>query len=115
VAAPVGDLFQAFSADALEEPDFVAGMFEFVDVSPDFRLPRCPVGFGLAATGTAGVKGDARPQRRRVPQFEEDAAHFLDLFLGSEYVFVAEEVSKAEFAGFDFRFFASVKGPIFGA
>jgi hypothetical protein len=39
VAAPVGDFFQAFSAGVLEESDFVAGMFEFVDVGPDFGLP----------------------------------------------------------------------------
>ena len=38
VASPVGDLFQTFSAGVLEKSDFVAGMFELVDVGPDFRL-----------------------------------------------------------------------------
>ncbi len=59
-AAPVSDLFQTFSASMLEESDSVAVVFEFVDVSPDLRLPRSLVDLGLAATGTAGVKGDAR-------------------------------------------------------
>src|SRR5882762_1119414 len=48
VSAPVGDFFQTFSAGMLEESDFVASVFEFVDVSPDFGLPRCLVGRGLA-------------------------------------------------------------------
>src|SRR5882762_4176985 len=75
VAAPVGDLFQTFSAGMLEESDFVASVFEFVDVSPDLGLPRCLVGRSFAATGTASVKGDAWPRRRLdVLQFEKDAA-----------------------------------------
>jgi hypothetical protein len=40
VAAPVGDFAQTFSAGMLKESDFVAGVFEFVDVGPDFGLPR---------------------------------------------------------------------------
>ncbi len=43
-----------------EESDFMAGMFEFVDVGPDLRLPPLFMGCGLAATRTAGVKGYAR-------------------------------------------------------
>ena len=43
----------------LEEPDAMAVMLEFVNVSPDFRLPRSLVGRGLAARGAASVKGDA--------------------------------------------------------
>ncbi len=116
VAAPVGDLFQTFSAGMLEESDFVAGVFEFVDVSPDFRLPRCLMGRSLAATGAAGVKGDAWLWRSLdVLQFEKDAAHFFDLFVRAHDVLVAQKVSKAEFAGFDFRFFAGVERAVFGS
>src|ERR1035438_9612113 len=74
-SAPVGDLFQTFSAGVLEKSDFVAGMFEFVDVSPYFRLPRSLVRRGLAATGTASVKRDTLLRdivlrsRRQVLQF----------------------------------------------
>ena len=39
----------------------MAGVFEFVDVGPDFGLPGALVGRGLSATGTAGVKGYAWP------------------------------------------------------
>jgi hypothetical protein len=116
VAAPVGDLFQTFSARMLEESDFVASVFEFVDVGPDLRLPRCLVSRSLAATGTTGVKGDAWPRRSLdVLEFEKDAAHFLDLFVGAENVLVAQQVSKAEFAGFDFRFLAGVERAVFGS
>jgi len=108
----------------LEESDFVAGVFEFVDVGPDFRLPRALVGRGLTATGTPGVKGDSWPDRGLrififililILQFEEDAAHFFDLFIGTENVLVAQQVSKAELAGFEFRFFPGMERPVFGA
>ena len=116
VSAPIGDFFQTFSAGMLEESDFVAGVFEFVDVSPDFRLPRCLMGRSLAATGAAGVKGDAWLWRSLdVLQFEKDAAHFFDLFVRAHDVLVAQKVSKAEFAGFDFRFFAGVERAVFGS
>ena len=61
MASPVGYFFQTFSSGVLEESDSVAGVFEFVDVGPDFGLPGEFVGRGLSATGTAGVKGYAWP------------------------------------------------------
>jgi hypothetical protein len=115
VAAPVGDLFHTFAAGVLEKSDFVAGMFEFVDVSPNLRLPRSVVGCGLAATGTARMKGDTRPRSSlHVLQFEEDAAHFFDLFVGTQNVLVAQQVSKTEFAGFAFRLLPGVERTVFG-
>src|SRR6202521_71031 len=91
VASPVGDLFQTFSRGMLEESDFVASVFEFVDVGPALRLPRRLVSLGLAATGAAGVEGDAWLWRSlhvlqfvivqfEILQFEKAAAHFFDLF-----------------------------------
>src|SRR5271163_677648 len=119
-AAPVGDLFQAFSAGVLEKSDSVAGMFEFMNVGPDLRLPRALMDGGLAATGAAGVKGDVRLRTslrvlRFERQFEEDAADFFNLFVGTEDVFVTEQVSEAQFAGFEFSFFAGVERSVFGA
>lgn len=39
VPAPVPYFAQPFADSVLEQSDFVAGVFEFVDVGPDFRLP----------------------------------------------------------------------------
>src|SRR5208282_94834 len=101
----------------LEEPDFVAGMLEFVNVGPDFGLPRLVVGGRLSATGTARVEGDGRPQRGgrggRAGQFEEDATHVFDLAVGAENVLVTQEVSKAELAGLGFGFFAGEERSVF--
>ena len=74
----------------LKEPDFVAGMFEFVDVGPDFRLPGSLVGRRLAAAGTAGMKGHTLPRGRgSILEFEKDAADFFNLFVRTEDVLVA--------------------------
>src|ERR1039458_9969300 len=115
VAAPVGDLFHAFAPGVFEKSDFVAGVFVIVGVSPPLRLPRPLVGCGLAATGTAGVKGDARLRSsRHVLQFDEDTAHFFDLFVGTQNVLVAQQVSRTEFAGFAFRLLPGVERTVFG-
>ena len=64
VAAPVGYFFQAFSAGVFEESYFVAGVFEFVDVGPDFGLTRALVDFGGSATGAAGVESDTGLEKK---------------------------------------------------
>jgi hypothetical protein len=119
MAAPVGNFFQTFSASVLEQPDFVAGVLEFVDVSPDLRLPRSLVRLGLATTGAAGVKSNRAPGRclhigLHIVQLDEDAAHLFDLVITAENVLVTQQVSKGEFARFRFRFLPGMKWPIFG-
>jgi hypothetical protein len=116
VTAPVGDFFQAFSASVLEQSDFVAAVFELVNVGPHLGLPRPLVGFGRPATGAPGMKRDTRLRRTlALRQFDEDASYFFDLVGGAENVLVAQKVAKAEFSSFDFGFFARVKRPIFGS
>src|ERR1700690_2457097 len=114
-APPAASLAQPFTTRMLEEPNFVAAMFEFVDVGPDFRQPRLFMGRGQAARGASRVKGNAWLGRgRRILQFDKHAAHFFDLFLGGQNVLVAQQVLKPEFEGFCLRFLARVKRPVFG-
>ena len=40
VASPVGDFFETFTPGVFEKPDFVAGVFELVDIRPNLGLPR---------------------------------------------------------------------------
>jgi hypothetical protein len=115
-AAPVGYFFQAFSAGVFEEADTVAGMFEFVDISPNLGLPGALVGGGFSATGATSMKSYAwLGSSLEILQFEEDAAYFFNFFVRSENVFVAEKVSETELAGFEFSLFAGVERPIFGS
>jgi hypothetical protein len=78
-----------------EKPNQVPGVFEFVNVGPDFSLPGFLVTGRLTASGTAGVQSDGRrfdcadagsPRSR---QFNEDAPDFLDFLVRVEQVFVA--------------------------
>jgi len=113
--APVGDLFQAFSAGVLEESNLVAGMFELVDVGPNFSLPGQVVRGSFSATGAAGMEHDALAGGSLdVLEFEENAADFFDFFVGTEDVFIAKQVSEAKFAGLEFGFLAGMERPIFG-
>src|ERR1700688_604037 len=116
VAAPVGDFFQTFSSGVLEESYFVAGIFEFVDVGPDFSLPGFVVSCRLAAAGATGVEGDVRfcGGRLRFLQFDKDAAHLFDLFFRAQDVLVAQQESETQFARLDLGFLAGVERPIFG-
>ncbi len=97
-----------------EESDLVAGMLEFVDIGPDLRLPRSLMSRGLATTGAACVKSNARTlSSLHLLQFKEDAAHFFNLFVRPEDVLVPQQVSKAQFARFKLRFLAGMERPVF--
>jgi len=55
VTAPVGNFLQTISQRVLEQPHHVAGMLEFVDIGPDFRLPSRIVGSRFSARGATRV------------------------------------------------------------
>ncbi len=74
------------------------GVFEFVDVGPDFGLPPFFMRGRLAARGTASMQGDRGnlgPNRRGPGKFHEDAADLLDLFVCAQQMLVAEQVAEA--------------------
>ncbi len=48
-------------------------------------------------------------------EFDEDAADFLDVFILSDHVLVAQDVAKAELAGFVLGLGAGVKRTVLGA
>lgn len=101
----------------LKQSNTVAGVFEFVDVSPNFGLPSLVVSSGLAAGSAAGVEGHGKLFRADGDcsfKFDEDAADFLDLIVGAEKMLVAEEISEAELSGFEFRLGAGVEGSVLG-
>jgi hypothetical protein len=115
LAAPATDFLQTLAACVFKKPHAMAGVFKLVDVRPDFRLPRLVVGGGLAASGAPSVQADGRHRRSDdcSRQFDEDAANFPDLFVFIEHVFVTQQVTESQFAGFGFGFLASVKRAIF--
>lgn len=95
----------------------MAAVFEFVNVRPDLRLPGRIMRGRFAAGGAAGVeRGGAEFQRRDRPRkFQKDAAHFLDLIVLIEQVFVAKEVAEAQFVRLGFSLGAALKRTILGA
>jgi len=107
----------------LEQTDFVASVFEFVDVGPNLGYPPGFMHGGFSAARAASMKGDAvlrrslrgsRFELHLEREFEEYAAYFFQFIVRTKNVLVAEQVSKSEFAGFDLGFFAGVEGPVFG-
>ena len=87
--APVSNFFQTIGAGVFEQTYAMAGVFEFVDVSPDFCLPRFVVDRRLATAGTTGVQ-----LARLVAlignflKFQKHAADFLDVFVFPDDVLV---------------------------
>jgi hypothetical protein len=114
LSAPAADFLQPLASGVLEKADEVARVFELVDVRPDFRLPGFVMSCGVAAGGAAGVQADRSWFRQnRARQFDEDAADFLNLLVFVEHVFVAEQVTEPQLAGFGFGFGAGMERAIF--
>ena len=83
-----------------------------MDVGPDFGLPSFFVSGGFSAGRTARVQRNGRdfqPDRSGSGEFDEDTAHFFDLFVGAEEMLVAQEISKTEFSSLKLGFIARVK------
>src|SRR5450432_552172 len=94
----------------------MAGVLKLVNVGPNLSLPIAVMDRGFATGGAASVKIAGKEMcggLRR--ELDEDAADFLDVFIFSNQVFVAEDVAKAEFTGFALGFRAGVKRAVLSA
>src|SRR5215471_17526048 len=93
-------------------------MFEFVDVSPDFRLPGLFVGGRFAAGGAASMEGDLNRlvfYRDGTRKFNKNAPHFLNLLVLAQQVLVPQKVAEPKFPGFRLGLSPSVEWSIFGS
>ena len=91
----------------------MAGVFELVDVRPDFRLPGLVVSRGVAASGAPGMQADRGCFRQnRARQLDENAADFLNLLVLIKHVLIAEQVTESQLAGFGFRLGTGVERAI---
>ena len=94
---PIADFLQSLAAGVFKKAHPMARVFEFVDVGPNLGLPSLLVR-GRFATGSATRVQSNRdlfdPNRRRAREFHEDAAYFLDFFVGAEQVLIAQEISE---------------------
>ena len=99
-----------------EKTNNVARVFEFVDIRPNFGLPRLLMRCRFPASSTPCVKlngpGGDYPRTRR--QFQKHAANLLNFLIRADQKLVAQKETKTQFAGFLLRFQAGVKWPIFG-
>jgi len=114
--APVPNFRETFATGLLKQADTMPDVLELVNIGPDFSLPVFLVDGSLAASGASGVElANHRTGRRvvRGRQFDKDATHFLDVFVGIDYVFVAQQEAKSQLAGLGLGFGTSVEGPIF--
>ncbi|PYV62406.1 MAG: hypothetical protein DMG97_40560 [Acidobacteria bacterium] len=99
----------------LEKPHSMPGVFELVDIGPDFGLPGQLVDCRLSAAGATGVQfGGHERQRTLRLKFDEDAANFLDFVIFADDMFVAQNVIKAQLTGFALGLGTSVERPVFG-
>src|SRR5215471_3531061 len=115
-ATPVANLAQPFGAGMLEQSNHMAAVLEFVNIGPDFGLPRLFVSRGFATGRAAGVEHDSRFwSGGYILQLNKHAANFFDFVVWAEDVFVAQQVSKTELAGFYLSFLPSMKRSVFGA
>src|SRR5580704_6774874 len=116
--APVADFLEAFAAGLLEEADAVADVLELMNIGPHFSLPVFLVNRGFATGGAAGMQpADHRACRHMVSigQFDEDAADFLDVFVGVDHVLVTQKKTESQLARFGFGLGAGLKGSVFGS
>src|SRR5215469_15147200 len=75
------------------------------------------MGGGFPAGRATGVQADRRDvgcTLRRL-QFDEDAAHFLDLLVGTNQVLVAQQVSESQLSSLRLRFHPSMEVSVFGS
>jgi hypothetical protein len=96
----------------------MAGMFKFVDIGPDLRLPSLFMRGRFSTGGTTGMKRDLAllaTHGSGSGQLYEDASHFLNFFIDSENVLVAEQVSETELPRLRFRLRARTERSIFGS
>ena len=99
----------------LEKTYPVTGVLKFMDVGPYFGLPCFIMNCGCAAGGAASVELSNQARRdgnRAGRQFDENAAHFLNVFFVANDVFVAQQVAEGQLSGFMLGFVASVKRTI---
>jgi hypothetical protein len=91
-------------------------MLEFVDIRPYFRLPAVIVDGACAAGNATSVQlFRKRPGAMWLGlQFDKDAADLFYVVLIADHVFVTQQVTEPQFAGFLLGFGTSVKWSIFG-
>jgi len=112
----VANLTQAFPGRALKHSYPVARMFEFMDVSPDLRLPFHVVRGRFPTSRASRVETvDRSHNHRPIRQLQEHAAHFFNFSFVAYQVFVAQKVPKSQLSGFLLGFFTGMKRTVFGS
>ena len=116
--APIANFLEAFATALLEEADTMADVLEFMNIGPHFGLPVFVMNGGFAAGGAASVKlADYGTGWRLAShgQLDEDAAYFLDVFVGVDDVLVAQEKAESQFVRFCFGLGAGLEGSVFSS
>lgn len=89
-------------------------MLEFMNIGPHFGLPWLLVDGRLAAAGATGVQTLRWFWERSLGRkFDENAAHFLDIFVLADQVFVPKQVIEAQFPGLALGLGAGVERAVF--
>jgi hypothetical protein len=115
--APIANFFEALATALLEEADAMADVLKFMNIGPHLSLPMLVMNGGISAGGAASMElTDYRTGWRRASagQLDEDAAYFLNVFLGVDDVFVAQQKAESQLTGFDFGLGAGLEGSVFG-
>src|SRR5277367_6441106 len=116
--APVADFLETLATGLFEQANTVTDVLKFMDIGPDLSLPVFLMNRSFSAGGAASVQladNGAGGHMVSVGQFDEDAANFLDVFVGVDNVLVAQEKAKSQLAGFGFGLGAGLKGSVFGS